>query len=142
MQYENYSEAVEKFKKVDSDLPREGNMLLSYGKALLMAGNAKQAVEVLERAAKITADPFLYSNLGEGYRMLKQYSMAEQAYQQASNMVPNRLYPKYLLAKMYVERGDTLMAQGVAKAILNTKEKIESPATREMKEDMRKIINP
>jgi hypothetical protein len=74
--------------------------------------------------------------------MLKQYSMAEQAYQQASNMVPNRLYPKYLLAKMYVERGDTLMAQGVAKAILNTKEKIESPATREMKEDMRKIINP
>lgn len=141
MQYGSYAEAVEMYAKVDSVLPHEGTMLLGYGKALLLAGNTKQGINVLERAKGETADPFLYTNLGEGYQKLKQYSLAEQAYLHASHMIPNRLYPKYLLAKMHLEKGDTLKARGMAQKIVDTKEKIESSATRQMKEEMRKVAS-
>ncbi|MDR1784032.1 MAG: hypothetical protein LBR13_07225, partial [Dysgonamonadaceae bacterium] len=52
-----------------------------------------------------------------------------------------RLYPWYLLAKLYSETGQTEKAAAAAKIVLTRKPKVDSEAVREMKEEMRNIIN-
>ena len=71
---------------------------------------------------------------------MKQYPQAESAFLKASHMVPNRLYPLYLLAKMYHESGQTDKAITTARLLLEKAPKVPSSATEEMKRDMQKLI--
>ena len=65
---------------------------------------------------------------------------AEQAYLQAFNMAPARFYPLYLLAKLYDETGQKEKAVEMATKVMEKEVKIESTAVKEVKEEMRKII--
>lgn len=60
---------------------------------------------IIEEAARLSADPMIRNIMGKNYQTMKQYPQAESAFLKASHMVPNRLYPLYLLAKMYHESG-------------------------------------
>jgi len=55
-------------------------------------------------------------------------------------MAPNRFYPKYLLAKLYAEAGDTESARRLAEELLAKEPKVRSAATDEMKAEMRGLI--
>ena len=55
-------------------------------------------------------------------------------------MVPNRLYPLYLLAQMYNESGQIDIAITTARLLLEKVPKVPSSATEEMKRDMQKLI--
>jgi len=71
---------------------------------------------------------------------MKQYTQAESAFLKASRMVPNRLYPLYLLAQMYNESGQIDKAITTAHLLLEKVPKVPSSATEEMKRDMQKLI--
>ena len=71
---------------------------------------------------------------------MKQYTQAESAFLKASRMVPNRLYPLYLLAQMYNESGQIDKAIMTAHLLLEKAPKVPSSATEEMKRDMQKLI--
>ena len=58
-------------------------------------------------------------NIGDGYKVLKRYSEAEEAYLHASVMVPHKIYPQYLLAHLYGETGQKEKALRVAEDVLN-----------------------
>ena len=58
----------------------------------------------------------------------------------AAHMVPNRLYPLYLLAQMYNESGQIDKAITTARLLLEKDPKVPSSATEEMKRDMQKLI--
>ena len=79
-------------------------------------------------------------NIGDGYKVLKRYSEAEEAYQHASFTVPHKLYPLYLLALLYDKTGQKEKAVEVAERVLNKEVKVESEATEEIKAAMIKII--
>ena len=49
-------------------------------------------------------------------------------------IMPNRIYPLYQLMLLYEETGDSVKMSAMAQRVLRTKCKVESPATREMKE--------
>ena len=53
--------------------------------------------------------------------------------------VPNRIYPYYLLMKLYVETGDEEKAQEAANTVLTKESKVQSTAVNEMREGVRKI---
>ena len=55
-------------------------------------------------------------------------------------MVPGLLLPKYLLAKLYVESGETEKAKTTALEILNSPVKVKSTATNEIIKEMRNIL--
>ena len=86
------------------------------------------------------ADPFIYANLGDAYQATNQFDLAEQAYQKSCNMIPNRMYPKYLLAKMYLKQHDTLKAKQTAKQIMEMPVKVASQATTQMKREMHELL--
>ena len=64
---------------------------------------------------------------------------AERYYQKAYRRLPNRLYPLYLLAKLYFETGQDDKAREMADRVLSFDPKVPSTAVREMKGEIRRL---
>jgi tetratricopeptide (TPR) repeat protein len=99
-----------------------------------------QSNEVLRRAMQISCDPMLYNLMGKNHQAMKEYDKAESAFIQSTRIVPSRLYPWYLLCKLHAERGMPEKANETAKIVLTKEPKVQSPAVREMREEVREII--
>lgn len=56
-------------------------------------------------------------------------------------IMPNRIYPLYRLMLLHQETGNMNKAKDMAKRIISMTPKIESPATKEMKDKAIDIIN-
>lgn len=89
---------------------------------------------ILSQGTRCSADPMFYVLMGNNYKDMKQYDLAEQAYKKAFSVMPNRLYPLYQLMLLYQDSGDMKKAKTMAKRVIDMKPKIESRATRKMKE--------
>lgn len=125
--------ALSLFEEIYPMLNYHGSMLLDYGLTSLLSGDYNRSVAILEQSRALTSDPFLYSNLAEAYQKLKKYEMAEKMYLRSINMIPYRLYPRYLLAMMYVEKGDIDSATRCADEALKIKIKVNSALTNEIR---------
>ena len=66
---------------------------------------------------------------------LKQYDKAEYMFYQAIYRIPHKLYPYYLLMKMYIESNQIKKATEIAKIIIRKKLKVESIHTNKMKKE-------
>jgi tetratricopeptide (TPR) repeat protein len=95
--------------------------------------------EVLQRAMQISCDPMLYNIIGKNYQAMKEYEQAEAAFLQSTRIVPNRLYPWYLLCKLHAETGNTEKMKEMAEIVQTKEPKVQSPAVREMREEVRKL---
>lgn len=75
-----FQQAVSSYKRAASLAPKEPLILAGYGHALLVAGNAKAALPVLEKArARDRLNPALMLNLGRAYAKLGRNGMASLA---------------------------------------------------------------
>jgi O-antigen ligase len=135
-----YNEACQSFSKVYDPMRYNGSYLQYYGKALCLNEEYSKSIEMLKHAVLFTSDEILYTTLGDTYKALKRYSEAEEAYLHASFMVPHKLYPLYLLARLYDETGQNEKAVSVANKIMEKEIKVESEATEEIRAAMMEII--
>ena len=69
------------------------------------------------------------------------YERAKECYTKAFCMIPNRLYPLSLLAKLYHENGDTTLFLHLSNAINSFVPKVESELTKELREEIDLIIH-
>jgi tetratricopeptide (TPR) repeat protein len=136
---ELYKDAANNYEKLYPFLNDRTQFLFEYAQSLSKTGEYAKSNEVLERAVQISCDPMLYNIMGKNYQALKNYEQAESYFLKASYIVPNRLYPHYLSAKMYDETGQHEKARNAAKVVLTKEPKVQSPAVREMREEMEKI---
>jgi O-antigen polymerase len=136
----SYEEAGKSFSDIYVPLQYTGSYLQYYGKALSMDEEYPRSIEMMERAVHFTSDEVLYTTLGDNYKTLKRYSKAEEAYLYASYMVPHKLYPLYLLANLYCETGQNEKAIRTAEEVLNKNIKVESTATKEIRQAMSDLI--
>ncbi|GHT73926.1 hypothetical protein AGMMS50262_05890 [Bacteroidia bacterium] len=117
------------------------NFLFEYGRLLSNIGQYHESNQILQQASRISGDPMIYNVLGRNYQSLKEYRQAENCFLHATQILPNRLYPWYLLCKLYAEMGLPEKVNETA-AIVQTKEpKVQSVAVREMREEVKKIKN-
>jgi hypothetical protein len=140
-QMEYYTESLEEFANAYPILQTNGDYLTNYGKALAMAEKPGDAVILLQQAACYYPNTIVYTALGDSYKQLKQNNEAEQAYLIACTMNPGRMYPKYLLAKLYNETGQTEKAKELANQLLEMEVKVESTAVEEIRQEMNMILN-
>jgi hypothetical protein len=77
--------------------------------------------------------------MGKNYQSMKQYEDAEIVLIKSTRLVPSRLYPWYLLTKLYAEMGWEEKAAETAEIVLTKEPKVQSPAVLEMKEEVRKL---
>jgi len=135
-----YPEMKTDYEKLYPYLSDQTPFLFEYAQCLNKAGEFNKSNQVLKQAIQISCDPMLYNILGKNYQSLKNYKLAELNFLMASRIVPNRIYPYYLLANMYVESGNTQQALQMAQIVLTKEPKVQSTAVNEMREKMRELI--
>lgn len=96
--------------------------------------------DMLRRGELISNDPMFVVLQGNNYRDMGMIEMAEEKYIQAWCTMPNRIYPLYRLMKLH-EQQNKPKALMYAKQIGLFKEKITSPAVRQIKREAYELIN-
>lgn len=135
-----YREVTETYKPLYSCLNDQIQFLFEYGRSLSNMKQYEASNKVFHRAVQISCDPMLYNIMGKNHQAMKDYSLAEACFVRATQIVPNRLYPWYLLMKLYDEMGLPEKAKETAKIVLTKEPKVQSQAIREIREEARKII--
>ena len=136
-----YKDAVQNYEPLYPYLNDQIQFLFEYGRSLSQSEQPEKSNEVLQQAAKISCDPMLYNIMGKNCQAMKEYDKAEEYLLKSTHIVPNRLYPFYLLMKLYIETGDEKKARETAGIVLTKEPKVQSQAVREMREEARKITN-
>ncbi|GHV69830.1 hypothetical protein FACS1894199_19020 [Bacteroidia bacterium] len=133
-----YKQASIQYEQFYPYLNDQIKFLFEYAQSLSHTGHYQQSNVVLERAIQISCDPMLYNIMGKNCQSMKEYVQAEKYFIHATHLVPNRLYPWYLLTKLYDEMG--LPAKACAAAyIVQTKEpKVQSQAIKQMRKEVKK----
>jgi tetratricopeptide (TPR) repeat protein len=138
---EKYEDVVKTDKPLEPYLSDRIVFLFEYARSLEKTGKYEESNRVLQRATKISYDPMLYNLIGKNYQSLKDYKQAEENFIKSTNIVPNRLYPWYLLMKLYDDTAQTEKANETAKIVLTKEPKVQSIAIREMREEAERIRN-
>lgn len=107
--------------------------LFDFAKTLRECNRYMDCNDILRKGTVVSADPMFYIIMGNNYRDEQQYELAEQAYQKAYSIMPNRLYPLYQKMMMYADREDKQGAYDMAKKVRSASIKIESNATQQMR---------
>ncbi len=136
-----YKECLDDFELAYPLLKNDGEFLIQYGKTLEMSKYYLDASNVFSLAKNNLNNTILYIALSNSYKETDRFKDAEQGYTQAYYMIPSRLYPLYLLAKLYDENNQSVKALETAKKLLKKKAKIDSKAIEQIKTEMQTIIN-
>ena len=135
---EDYKQAVERYEPLYKSLSWNPKYLFEYGHALHKEGRHEESSVVLEEAMKHSSDAMILNIQGKNCQALGQYEKAEEWYIRSIHRLPNRLYPYYLLAKLYAEPGfyHPDKCQETVEKVLGWKPKVPSEAIEEMKREL------
>jgi O-antigen ligase len=113
--------------------------LFEYAQSLSKSGQPAQSNEILQRAMQISCDPMLYNIMGKNHQAMEEYGQAERCLIKSTQIVPHRIYPWYLLMKLYDEMGLSEKACETASIVETKESKVQSQAIREMRKEAGKI---
>lgn len=116
------------------------SFLFDFGKTLREAKRYNDSNAVFRQGAQVSSDPMFWVLMGNNYRDMQCYQEAEEAYQKAFAIMPNRLYPLYQLMGLYEETGDVEALRRTAREIMALQPKIKSPATEAMADSARRKV--
>lgn len=137
---ENEDQAVSLYDQVLPQLSHKGTFLFNYGAELYEMGRYAKALKILEMARGRFTHINLYLYLGKTYERLGNYEQTNACYQYLIDLVPNRFYPRYFLAKLEFDAGHLEASKRNAMAILVMPVKIPSNDVTVIKEEMRSLI--
>lgn len=135
------NKSIAAFEKAYPVLNTEGDFLMQYGKALSINNQNEKARQVLIQCAPYLDTDIIQTTLGKVYAAQGQLTDAETAYKKAAQMIPNRFYAEYLLARLYWDGRQPEKAAQKARELLNKPVKFQSAAIDEMREDMQKLLD-
>lgn len=121
------------------EMLHDEQFLFDYGHSLFLVGDYSRSDSILRLGASISSDPMFWNIMGNSNLAMGNYLEAEACYKHAFYMVPNRLYPLNLLAKLYHEEGDTVRFIKMAEMVESFKPKIESLSTEKMRMEIREL---
>lgn len=137
---ENTEAAWSNYREAYPFLENYGEFLFNYGAELSEAGFYKQSIPILTKAKTKFNHIDLYIFLGKNYEALSLYDSAETSYFHASTMIPGRVFPKYLLVRLYMKQEKLAKALALAKEIVKMDIKIQSPVTASIKSEMKTLV--
>lgn len=137
---EIYEKTVDQYRSLYKQLKGDPKFLFEYGQCLAKTGQYAESNRILSEGAQLSSDPMYWNIIGKNYQTMQQYPKAEEAFIHASEMVPNRLYPLYLLANLCFSTGQTEKAIRIAQKVIDKTPKVMSSAIEEMKAEMQEKI--
>lgn len=121
-------------------LAENRRFLFDFAKLLAQQGRYNDSNAILRQGTLVSNDPMFFVLQGNNYKGMEDYAEAEATYQKAYSILPNRIYPLYQLMCLYEQMGNPQKMKQMAKRVFEFNVKVESPATREMKENARQRL--
>ncbi len=139
---EAYQSAKEDYGKLYPELANRGAFLFEYGYSLHKLKEYDNSTRILEEAMTHSNDPMILNIIGKNYQALGDYEKAEEYLIRSTHRLPGRIYPYYLLAKLYAEPQylQPEKLKYAAEIVLTKEPKVQSTAVREMREEVKKLL--
>lgn len=137
-----YQSAKEDYEKLYPELANRGAFLFEYGYSLHKLKEYDNSTRILEEAMTHSNDPMILNIIGKNYQTSGDYEKAEEYLIRSTHRLPGRIYPYYLLAKLYAEPKyrQPEKLKYVAEIVLTKEPKVQSTAVREMREEVKKLL--
>lgn len=137
-----YERVNNDYAKLYSLLNHNPKFVFEYGMILNGIEQNEKAEQIFARGIEISCDPMFCNVRGRNYHEMRRYEEAEACYVHSTYLLPERIYPYYLLTKLY---GDSANYQPkkmrqAAQAVLEKEPKIHSQAIDEMRSEVRKLL--
>ena len=136
-----YTDFIDDYYELFPYLRNNSRYLFDFGKMLAENGRYNDSNAMLHFGTLISNDPMFYVIQGNNYSKMGLHKEAEQAYQKAFSIMPNRIYPLYRLMLLYKEQGDIARMKDMAHKVIAFNVKVASPATKEMQENAENLLN-
>lgn len=136
-----YEQAAASYGKLLPVLGDKAAFLFEYGHCLHKQGKGDGSNQILKEALKRSSDPMILNIMGKNCQQKGDYQAAEAYYIRAVHRLPGRIYPYYLLAKLYAEPGfyQPEKFEEMKRLVLTKEPKVMSTAIREMREELEKL---
>ena len=137
-----FKAAAEEYGKLYDKMSWHEDFCFEYGRALYKSGSYGEAEEVLLKAMTVSGDPMILNILGRNAQESGEYEKAEKYLLRSTRRLPERIYPHYLLVKLYAEPEyhDREKLVREAEYVLNAEPKVNSTAIREMRQEVINIL--
>ena len=122
---------------------KDARRMFAEAHALHKAGKWWASTELLKETMKVSSDAMVLNIIGKNFQSMGQPKVAEHWFIRSTHRLPNRIYPYYLLAKLYAEHPDVFPKEKLewaVKMVLEKEAKVESTAIRQMREEVEKIL--
>lgn len=136
---EIYESVVKDYAALYPLMKDDPRFMFEYGRTLNKIGAYIKSNSILKEGASLSCDPMFYNVIGNNYKALGEFDLAEQYYTYAFEILPNRLYPLYLLMQLYDESGQTEKAKEMAERVRSFDPKVRSSATDDMQKEAREL---
>lgn len=137
---EIYEGTVNNYRALYPELHDEPKFLFELGQCLAKTGDFQESNRILREGAAQSSDPMFWNIMGKNHQSICRFREAEECFLHAYHMVPNRLYPLYLLANLYFACGQEEKGIRMAQQVINKPPKVMSSAIQEMKAEMKEKI--
>lgn len=136
-----YTAANAAYDKLYPQLREKGTFLFEYGHSLHKAGFYNESNKYLDKALVYCADPMILNVIGKNYQALRCYNWAEELLLASVHRLPGRIYPYYLLAKLYAEPEflNREKFEEMKRIVLMKAPKVHSTAIEEMRREVEEI---
>lgn len=137
-----YQSAKEGYERLYPKLKGRGAFLFEYGHCLHKLKEADASILLLKEASTRSCDPMILNIIGKNFQEKGEYAQAEKWLLRSTHLLPGRIYPYYLLAKLYASPGylQPDKFHEMADLVLTKEPKVQSTAVREMRDEIRKLV--
>ncbi|MBO4723953.1 MAG: O-antigen ligase family protein [Bacteroidaceae bacterium] len=137
---EYYEYVVEDADELVPFMNNDRRFLFAYGQSLNKMGEYVKSDSILKLGTEISSDPMFWNVMGNNSLAQGKIQEAEERYRHAFYMVPNRLYPLCLLAKLYHKECDTVRFCEMADVVEHFIPKVESDNTERLRSEIRDLF--
>lgn len=123
------------------DCDKNKHFLFNFATILREERRYNDSNAMLRRGMLVSNDPMFIVVMGNNFKDMGFYDEADRCYREAFLTLPNRLYPLYQRMKLQNELLNTTETTVLCRKIIAFKQKVSSPATRQMKKDAVHILD-
>lgn len=138
----NYEAALSGYEPLYPYLRHKPEYLFELGRCYLNTNNPQQAIPIFTEASQLSSDPMIYYLLAKSEQAAGCYSSAESHLLYAIRILPERIYPYYLLVQLYALPAyySPQKLKIAADSVLLKRPKVENTATWEMRKGVKQIL--
>lgn len=137
-----YQSVVDDYARLYPTLNHNQKFVFEYAVTLNAVEQREKTDSVLHRGLQLSYDPMFYNVRGRNYHEMGKYEKAEECYLNSICLLPERIYPYYLLTKLYADPANyqPLKMRQTVHAVLEKEPKVHSTAINEMRNEVKKIL--